>query len=221
MPTDTSLPPPVTVVVGPEELLRERAVAAVVRASRAADAATEVRDLSAVGLEPGVVTGLSSPSLFGERKVIVVGDVQDASDELSAELKAYLDEPADDTSLVLVHSGGVKGKGLLDAARKAGATVVECRQVKYDSDKVKLVLAEFRQSGRRINGDAAAALVDAIGNDLRELANACSQLAADTTGVVDVAVVERYHGGRVEATGFKVADAALEGRCEDALCLLR
>ena len=122
---------------------------------------------------------------------------------------------------MLVHSGGVKGKGLLDAARKAGAAVVDCKQVKWDSDKVKFVLAEFREAGRKITGDAASALVDAIGSDLRELANACSQLVSDTSGVVDVAVVERYHGGRVEASGFKVADAAIEGRSEDALRLLR
>ena len=214
-------PPPVTVVVGPEELLRDRAVATVVRVSRAADEATEVRDLSAVGLEPGLVTGLASPSLFGERKVIVVRDVQDAADELTAELKAYLADPADDTALVLVHPGGVKGKGLLDAARKAAAVVVECKQVKWESDKIKFVLAEFRQAGRRVDGDAASALVDAVGSDLRELASACSQLVADTDGTVDVAVVERYHAGRVEVSGFKVADAAVEGRCEDALILLR
>jgi DNA polymerase III subunit delta len=221
MPAAAAPPPPVTLVVGPEELLRDRAVTAVIRVSRAVDEATEVRDLSAVGLEPGTVTGLASPSLFGERKVIVVGDVQDAGEELTAELKAYLLDPADDTALVLVHTGGVKGKGLLDAARKSGAAVVDCKQVKWDSDKVKLVLAEFRDAGRKITGDAASALVDAIGSDLRELANACSQLVADTSGVVDVAVVERYHGGRVEASGFKVADAAMEGRCEDALRLLR
>ena len=33
--------------------------------------------------------------------------------------------------------------------------------------------------------------------------------------------MERYHAGRVEVTGFKVADAAVEGRYEDALRLLR
>ena len=147
MPAAAAPPPPVTLVVGPEELLRDRAVTAVIRVSRAADEATEVRDLSAVGLEPGTVTGLASPSLFGERKVIVVGDVQDAGEELTAELKAYLLDPADDTALVLVHTGGVKGKGLLDAARKSGAAVVDCKQVKWDSDKVKLVLAEFRAGG--------------------------------------------------------------------------
>jgi DNA polymerase-3 subunit delta len=38
---------------------------------------------------------------------------------------------------------------------------------------------------------------------------------------VDRAVVERYHAGRVEVSGFKVADAAVEGRPEEALRLLR
>lgn len=221
MPPAAASPPPVTVVTGPEELLRDRAVSQVVRASRSVDPETEVRDLSAVGLQPGVVTGLASPSLFGERKVIVVRDVQDAADEITAELKSYTSAPADDTALVLVHSGGVKGKGLLDAARKAGAAVVECKAVKWESDKVKFVVAEFKEAGRRVTGDAAAALVDAVGSDLRELASACSQLVSDTSGVVDAAVVERYHAGRVEVSGFKVADAAVEGRCEEALRLLR
>ena len=34
-------------------------------------------------------------------------------------------------------------------------------------------------------------------------------------------MVERYHAGRVEVSGFKVADAAVEGRYEEALRLLR
>lgn len=218
----TAVPPPAcTVVTGPEELLRDRAVSQVVRASRTVDESTDVRDLTVVGLQPGVVTGLASPSLFGERKVIVLRDVQDAADDIVTELKSCLGDPPDDTALVLVHAGGVKGKGLLDAARKAGATVVECKPVKWESDKIKFVLAEFKEAGRRVSGDAAAALVDAVGSDLRELASACSQLISDTTGTVDAAVVERYHSGRVEVSGFKVADAAVEGRCEDALRLLR
>lgn len=221
MPATAVPPAAVTVVTGPEELLRDRAVSQVVRASRAVDESTDVRDLTVVGLQPGVLTGLASPSLFGERKVIVLRDVQDAADEIVTEVKACLGALADDTAVVLVHAGGVKGKGLLDAARKAGATVVECKPVKWESDKIKFVVAEFKEAGRRVSGDAAAALVDAVGSDLRELASACSQLISDTTGTVDAAVVERYHSGRVEVSGFKVADAAVEGRCEDALRLLR
>lgn len=214
-------PARVTLVTGPEELLRERAVSAVVAAARRFDAATEVEQLSAVGLEPGRVTALASPSLFGELTVIVVREVDAAGEEIVAELKTYVADPPEGVALVLVHPGGVKGKGLLDAVRKTKAPVVECKQVKWESDKIAFVQAEFGRHKRAIRPDAAAALVDALGNDLRELANACSQLLADTEGTVDRAIVERYHAGRVEVSGFRVADAAVEGRSAEALRLLR
>jgi len=213
--------PTVTLVTGPEELLRDRAVARVVAQVRRTDASTGVQDMSAVGLEPGRVTELASPSLFGEPTVIVVRDVGDAADAVVDELKTYVGSAAPDVALVLVHSGGVKGKGLLDAVRKNGAAVVECKVVKWESDKVAFVHTEFSHAHRTIAPDAASALVDAVGSDLRELASACSQLVADTDGTVDRSMVERYHAGRVEVSGFKVADAAVEGRCEEALRLLR
>ena len=210
-------PAPLTLVTGPEALLRDRAVATAVAAVRAVDPETEVNDLSAVGLEPGRLTGLASPSLFGGVTVIVVRDVGDAAEDVADELKGVLAAPLDDIVLVLVHPGGTKGKSLLDAARKAGAVVVECKAVKWESDKVSFVQGEFKAAGRRVAPDAAVALVDALGSDLRELASACAQLVADTSGTVDRELVERYHAGRVEVTGFKVADAAVEGRYEEAL----
>ena len=212
---------PVTLVTGPEELLRDRAVARVVVQVRRTDPSTGVQDMSAVGLEPGRVTELASPSLFGEPTVIVVRDLGDAADAVVDEVKRYVDSPAPDVALVLVHSGGVKGKGLLDAVRKSGAVVVECKVVKWESDKVAFVHSEFSHAQRTIAPDAASALVDAVGSDLRELASACGQLVADTDGTVVRSMVERYHAGRVEVSGFKVADAAVEGRSEEALRLLR
>ena len=113
-------PVPLTLVTGPEALLRDRAVAAAVAAVRVADPEAEVHDLSAVGLEPGRVTGLASPSLFGGTSVIVVRDVADAAEAITDELKTVLADPGDDVVLVLVHPGGVKGKSLLDAARSRG-----------------------------------------------------------------------------------------------------
>jgi len=65
------------------------------------------------------------------------------------------------------------------------------------------------------------ALVDALGSDLRELASACAQLIADTTGTITATTVDRYYGGRVEATGFRVADAAVAGDAGGAVALLR
>lgn len=220
MPT-LSAPAPLTLVTGPESLLRDRAVSTVVAAARATDPETQVQDLSAAGLAPGRVTDLANPSLFGGTTLIVVRDLADAGEELADELKAVAATPADDVILVLVHPGGVKGKALVDAVKKAGAKVVECKPLKWEREKLDFVKAEFAAANRRITAEGAAALVDAHGSDLRELANACSQLVADTSGTVDAVVVERYYAGRVEVTGFRVADAAIEGRYAESLRLLR
>jgi DNA polymerase-3 subunit delta len=83
------------------------------------------------------------------------------------------------------------------------------------------VREEFRAAHRRVDDSGVRALIDAVGSDLRELASACAQLVADTTGAVDQSVVARYYRGRAEASGFAVADRAMEGRLAEALELLR
>ena len=123
--------------------------------------------------------------------------------------------------LVLRHGGGVRGKKLLDLLRSTGVPTVACDVIKSDSDKSAFVTAELRRAGRRADAAAVRALVDAVGSDLRELAAACAQLVADTSGLIGADVVERYYGGRIEATGFRVADAAVAGNAGQAVALLR
>lgn len=212
---------PVTLVVGPEELLVDRAVSTVTRAARAADPDADIRDLAPGALHPGMLIELTSPSLFGERKVIIVRGAQDLGADLINEVKAYFGAPADETALVLTHLGGPKGKGLLDAARKAGVREVACPKVTKATERLALVKTEFRTAGRSVTEEAARALVEAVGNDLRELAAACSQLAADTEGVIDEEIIARYYTGRAEASSFDVADKAVEGRTAEALEQLR
>ncbi|MDX3095680.1 DNA polymerase III subunit delta [Streptomyces sp. ME01-24h] len=218
--TDSPLAP-VTIAVGQEDLLLDRAVREVVQAARAADADTDVRDLTPDALQPGTLAELTSPSLFAERKVVVVRNAQDLSADTVKDVKGYLDAPVEEITLVLLHAGGAKGKGLLDAARKAGAREVACPKMTKPADRLAFVRQEFRTLGRSATPEACQALVDAIGSDLRELASACAQLAADVEGAVDAAVVARYYTGRAEATGFEVADLAVTGRAAEALERLR
>ncbi|WP_406264728.1 DNA polymerase III subunit delta [Actinacidiphila glaucinigra] len=218
--TDSPLAP-LTVAVGQEDLLLDRAVREVVEAARAADADTDVRDLTPDALQPGTLAELTSPSLFAERKVVVVRNAQDLSADTVKDVKAYLDAPAEEITLVLLHAGGAKGKGLLDAARKAGAREVACPKMTKPADRLAFVRQEFRTLGRSATPEACQALVDAIGSDLRELASACAQLAADVEGAIDAAMVARYYTGRAEATGFEVADLAVTGRAAEALERLR
>ncbi|WP_037907726.1 DNA polymerase III subunit delta [Actinacidiphila yeochonensis] len=212
---------PLTLAVGQEELLLDRAVREVVTAARAADPDTDVRELAPEQLQPGTLAELVSPSLFAERKVIVVRAAQDLSADSVKDVRAYFAAPAEETVLVLLHAGGAKGKALLDAARKAGAREVACPKMTKPADRLAFVRQEFRALGRSATPEAAQALVDALGSDLRELASACSQLAADVDGTIDVETVARYYTGRAEATGFEVADLAVTGRAAEALERLR
>jgi DNA polymerase-3 subunit delta len=122
---------------------------------------------------------------------------------------------------VVTHSGAQRGKRAVDALVRQKARVVECPAIKTDRDKTDFVANEFRREGRKATPEAVRALVEALGRDTRELASAIAQLVADTEGVVDDRVVELYHGGKVEATGFRVADAAVAGQTGEALRLLR
>ncbi|MBB1251984.1 DNA polymerase III subunit delta [Streptomyces sp. OF3] len=211
----------VTLAVGQEELLADRVVRQVVAAARAADPETDVRDLAPGVLQPGMLAELTSPSLFAERKVLVVRQAQDLSADTVKEVKAYLAEPVEEVLLVLLHAGGAKGKGLLDAARKAGAREVPCAKLTKPAERLSFVRGEFRALGRSATPEACQALVDAIGSDLRELASACAQLVADVEGTIDETVVARYYTGRAEASSFAVADRAVEGRAAEALEALR
>ncbi len=208
----------VSVVVGEEDLLVERAVARLIDAARPAD---DVRHVQAAGLRPGELASLTAPSLFGGGCVIVVHGTADAAKNVADEIAGLAGDPPPETVLVLTHAGGAKGKALLAALGKRGARMIECPKVTRMGERMQFIRGEFRLAGRTIEESGVRALLDALGNDLRELAAACAQLAADTTGVVDQAVVARYYRGRAEASGFTVADRAVEGRLGEALELLR
>ena len=212
----------VTLVVGPEALLAERAVSAVVRAARAADPDTDVSDLSGGELSLGGLAEHLSPSLFAVSRVLVVRNVQDVPDQVGSALVGHAQLVDADARLVLVHPGGVKNKKLLDALRKAGAHEVVAEKVTRPDDQVAFVRAEVRHAGGRIDESAARRLVEAVGGDLRGLASAAAQLSADSPdGTVDAAVVAMYFEGRAEVKGWVVADRAVEGRTAEAVEQLR
>ena len=213
--------PPYVLISGPESVLAERALDSTLEALRAGDPDLEVIKLFAEGYQSGMLSMHASPSLFGGTKAIVVLDLDEAPDELQSDVLAYLAAPADEITLVVAHKGGARGRKILDILNKAGARVIDAPLIKSDGDKAQFVANEFRRQGRKATPGAVRALVEAVGNDLRELTAACTQLVADTEGLVDEALVETYQGGKVETTGFKVADAAIAGNTGEAWRLLR
>ena len=218
---EEAAPAPIVLVRGTEGLLVDRATERIVALAREADADVEVTRLEGAVYTAGMLGVTTSPSLFAEDKVVVVDGFEAGTEDLFADVQSYLPSPAPGVVLVLRHGGGVRGKKTLDALRAAQVPEITCDAVTSDADKTQFVTAELRRAGRRADAGAVRALVDAVGSDLRELAAPCAQLAADTTGMIGVEAVERYYGGRIEATGFRVADAAVAGDAGQAVALLR
>ncbi len=230
VPVDQVPRAPVVLITGPEEVLADRALSSALAAARAADPEVIVERLDASAYESGRLAELSSPSLFGGGTAIVVDGVESANDAFVTEARAYLGAALpDDIALVLRHSGGVRAKAVLDAARAIAAPEAVCAAITRDEEKVDFAAGEFARHGRRVSPQALRALVDAVGSDLRELAAACEQLATDavsaetgdTEGRIEADLIEEWFGGRVEVTGFRVADATVAGHPEQALALLR
>lgn len=213
--------PSLVLISGPEQLLADRALRSTVDLVRETEPDAETIRVDAAAYEPGELMLHTSPSLFGGVKIVVVRDLDEGGDALVDEVATLAKSPVDQAVLIVMHKGGNRGKRALDALKQGGARVIDAPSIKSDRDKASFVTNEFRSARRKVSPDAVQALLDAVGKDLGELAAACAQLVADTTGVVDVEQVDEYYGGKVEATGFRVADMAVAGNAGEALRLLR
>lgn len=212
----------VTLVTGKEEFLGERTVQAVRAAVRAHDPEAEFSDTEGSQLSLASLGEMSAPSLFSSTRCVVVRSIENLPEESVEGLLAYAAAPVEDVAIVLIHSGGVRGSGTLNKLRKL-ATVTEAKSAELRASEFPgFVAAEVRQNGSTIEQEAAGFLVQAVGQDLRSLAAAASQLTNDFPGEqLTVDKVKRYFGGRAEAKSFAVADAAFFGRRSIALEELR
>ena len=216
-------PSALELVLGEEELLVERAVQAAVETARLADPTAETTRVKVTDLTAPELAELVSPSLFAERRVIVLEGAQEAGKDIAAAIASYVKEPADSVQLVVLHNGGGRkpGKDLIAAMRSADAQVVECPKITKPADRESFVRNEIRRAGGKTDADAVGALIDSVGSDLRELSAAAAQLVADTGGQVTSEAVRRYHRGRADVTGFAVAEKAVTGDVSGALEMLR
>jgi DNA polymerase-3 subunit delta len=189
---------------------------------RRVDPEAEFSDSPAAGLSLATLGELAAPSLFSSVRCVTVRALEELPDESVAGLVDYATAPADDVALLLVHSGGAKGSGLLAKLRKLPAVVEHKSAELRPSEFPQFVAAEVKRHGARIDGEAAMSLVQAVGQDLRSLAAAAHQLTNDFPGEsIGVETVKKYFGGRAEAKSFAVADAAFSGRRQAALEELR
>lgn len=212
---------PLTLVVGDEEYLVSRALEDLRNAVIAEAPDAEVHEAEAGVVEPAELLQLLSPSLFGGRRLVVLRSAQDLPAARVQTIVPLLLDTDPDTTVVVQHLGGAKGKAVLDAVRKAKPAEISCAKMSRAEDRRAFLRNEVRRFRGRITPEAAAALMEAVGSDLREISAVAAQLVGDTGGSIDVDAVAAYHRGRAEVSGFAVADQAVIGNVAGAVTNLR
>ncbi|GAA1348401.1 DNA polymerase III subunit delta [Falsarthrobacter nasiphocae] len=211
---------PLVLFLGPEEFLFRKYSPKLRAQAQSQSPDSEIHRLDASTSAGGELDAATQASLFSPAAYVEVENLAAMTEAFLEDALAYLANPAPEVALVMHHAGGNRGKKLLDQLKRS-AVVYDCATPKKDAEKQSYVLHEFRTARRRISPDAVTALVAAVGTSLAELDSACAQLIQDVPGDVDAATVDTYYGGRVEATAFKVADAALAGQTAHALGIAR
>lgn len=212
---------PIILIKSAEPVIAERAVDRLKELARQQDPQTDVSTLESAGYSRGTLEQLTTPSLFGEPRFIIIPDLEKLNADFQDDLLRYLSTPEYDAVIVLIHNGGVRGKKVLDALARIGVQTASIAQIKSARDKTAAVMADVRRAGRKMTSDAIGALIDAIGSDVRELLAAVNQLMADVDGTIESDHVRTYFAGRIEATGYNVADALIAGRTGKAIELAR
>ncbi|WBP92357.1 DNA polymerase III subunit delta [Mycolicibacterium neoaurum] len=210
-------------VLGDEELLVERAVADLLRATRkrAGTVDVPVDRLRAGEVSTSELAELLSPSLFAEERVVVLEAAAEAGKDAVALIVSAAADLPPGTVLVVLHSGGGRAKAMADQLKKLGAEVHPCAKISKPAERADFVRREFRVLKMKVDDATVTAILDAVGSDIRELAAVCSQLVADTDGQVDVAAVRQYHSGKADVKGFEIADKAVAGDVSGAAEALR
>lgn len=206
-------------VLGPEDFLADRVVAALVAQARAVDAGIERRDVD-LGSETalGELAEALSPNLFGDSAVVVCRGAESADETIvSAITSAVVEGLPEGIALVVVHPGGNKGRGVADRLKKAGLAVAACEKPKGRAVG-DFVAGELARHGRRATPEAVTALRTALGDDLRTLASAVSQLASDIEGsAIGVEDVIGYYDGVADMPGYLISDAVWDGRATEVV----
>lgn len=213
-------PGPIVMVRGANSTIADRALAYLRASAMKAEPDLEVTEIWAGSYQAGRLAALVSPSLFGDSRLIQVNDVDAAGDDLLADLLDYFADPEPGVVVLLHHRGGNRLKKLVDAVNQAGV-VYAADAVRRRGDRVSLLQDEVAYRRGTIEPAAAQRLADAVGDDLDELLGTVRQLMDDNNGAVTLAAVDAYFAGRLDTTGFDVADAVAAGEGPRAVLLAR
>ena len=168
----------------------------------------------------GELSDLATPSLWGERRALLVTHCEGLAETGQRELKAYLGGPAPDALCVLTQVTRGKGPPPLAKSVQSAGTVRHISLKRQDLPTWVTGRAETR--GMKMTRPAASAVVGSIGEDTAALDQAVEQLAGAFPGqVIGPEEVRSQFKGLGEQRVWDLCDQALSGRLSEALVTLR
>lgn len=208
-------PPPVTLVWGEDEFLVRLAALDLVAAGGVAP-----KELDAREWQSGDFFDLATPSLWGERRVLVVTGCQSLPEPAVRELKRYLESPSPEAVCVLTMVSSRKtAPPLAKVVQAAGG---KSKQVTLRrQDLPKWVLDRARTREVRLSAPGAAALISTIGEEPGRLDQAVEQLASAFPGkTIGAEEVQAQFQGAAEEQIWDLCDRAFAGRGSEAMATL-
>jgi len=184
-------------------------------------------DLQPVEVDGGLWQGgetadLATPSLFGERRALLVSNAKALPDEGVRELARYLEAPDPGAPLVLVAVVGDRAKAPAALVKlvKGVGTVTE---VKIQRKELPgWLLKRATAKGLELAPDGAGALVDTLGEDPGALERALEQLATAFSGErITREIVARQFRGLGEQHVWDLCDRAFSRDLPGAMRSLR
>jgi DNA polymerase-3 subunit delta len=180
------------------------------------------REVDAAEWQGGETSDLATPSLFGERRALLVSNAKGLPDEGVRELRRYLDAPDPDAPLVLLAVVGERAKAPA-ALVKLVEDVGRVAEVKVQrKDLPGWVVKRARAKALDLGPDGAAALVETLGEDPAALEQALDQLGPAFPGErVSPELVARQFRGLGEQHVWDLCDRAFARDLPAAMRSLR
>lgn len=218
---------PVHLIVGDDEFLAERARRSIQKAvAEETGEQPELKILRAAEVTEWELIEATSPSLFGETRVIVIADTERVGSALIKLIVDAAKDPAPGMTMVINFATSRKNLKNRKKPPELMAKLQKLARVHevfslYDNEVKPWATREFAAHGIRPTPDVVDALLSGVGSDLRALAAAISQLVADTGGNVTRQTVQRYYASVAEVENWDIADAAVAGRAGEAIATCR
>lgn len=180
------------------------------------------REIDGAEWQGGETADLATPSLFGERRALLVSNAKSLTDEGVREVRQYLQAPDPEAPLVIIATVGERAKAPASLVKLVEG-VGSVAEVKVQRKDLPGWLQQ-RAAAKQLNlaPDAAGALVGTLGEDPGAIDQALDQLASAFPGErVTAELVARQFRGLGEQHVWDVCDRAFGRDLPGAMRSLR